>query len=634
MTLTLSVLLVNIATLLGAATALATIWWHGRTERYALSWAIALFSGAIAMPLAVLPQPPFSLLSGAVALTGDVLFNIGVFLMADGMARYTGRALRWRRWAFGILFTLCMTAIALNRGDTVLRELLNSGYVQAAALAALLALARVKRFGIAEGLMLGAFLTVFIGNGFYLGHVLVEQPRTPLSIATVGGQVLLMIQPFIVTALAMGGVIAGCLRLIRQAQAGREELAAAAHSALEADRAKSEFLATISHEIRTPINAIQGCLQILDAHGLNAAQARLLQVMESSSRSLLTLVDDVLDMARLEAGRLEIAPTPTDLRELIHDVATAVGPRVAQKGLRLDLSWEGPVPPLVLTDARRLRQIVGNLLGNAVKFTDRGGITFNIAVIPAPAAALPPPDTGLGQPAPVWLRFNITDTGVGIPADKLEGIFQPFIQADGTNTRKFGGAGLGLAIARQLALMMGGDITVRSEAGRGSDFTVTLPLVPTRQPAVRSPGRGGDQPEPGFAGAAVLLVEDDEINRYVTTELLVGNGLQVIHAADGQEALEILSFRPVDVVLMDLFMPGMDGLAAARAIRALPDPAGSVPIVALTAAVTPDIRQQCIDAGMQDFLAKPLRRDNLLAALAAILPHTDEPQLSTGLKNR
>lgn len=617
----LSILLVNAASLLGAGTALIAIWWQGRGERYALYWALAFLALMLAMPLLGTTRPPFTWVTGTMALAGDILFNLAFLLFLLGSALYAGARAYARRWLAAIGGVAAVTIVALVRGDVVLRELLNAGFLQVAALAILVIFWRHGRAQVADRLLIGCFIIVSALNAFYLADVFINRPADAFDPNTLGNQLIWMAQPFLVTAIAIGGVMAACLRLISQRDAERLAAQALAAQAQAADRAKSEFLATISHEIRTPINAIQGCLQILETHNLNPAQIRLLEVMGGSSDTLLSLINDVLDMAKLEAGRMEMVSGPVDLGLLLGDLMSTMAPKAERKGLDLSLRTGDGVPSGVVTDGKRLRQLLLCLLDNAVKFTTDGSVTLSVARAPAPAGTA---DANASQPAH-WIQFQVADTGVGIAADKLDQIFQAFNQADNSISRRFGGAGLGLAIARSLAEVLGGALSVDSAPGRGSRFTLNLPLVPLSVDKGSNGGTGVGLPAGASGPPIILLVEDDEVNRFVATELLVHRGAQVVQAANGADALSILEHQSVDAVLMDLSMPDMDGLEAARRLRTLPGQAGRVPIVALTANLSPEMRQQCRDAGMQAFLTKPIKLDHLIGTLTAVLPKRAKP---------
>ncbi|MFV3130559.1 ATP-binding protein [Niveispirillum sp. KHB5.9] len=617
-----ALLLVNVAPLLGAGGLLAVIWAYGRRETYALCWALAFGTALLALPLISLVKGPFTLATGSVALLGDTLYNLVFFFFAQGAAIYAGRRLRWRRWLAGGLLVSVLVAVALVRNDGVLRELLNCGFIEVALAVALVCLAGVQPRRMPEWVLLTAMAITVLVNTAYAADLLLNRPGDVFDPSTLGNQLFYYALPIVVVAVAMGTAAAALLRMMDRMAAERAAAEAAAEQARAADRAKSEFLATISHEIRTPINAIQGCLQILETHNLNAAQIRLLEVMGSSSAALLTLIDDVLDMARLEAGRLEMEPGPVDLGLLLGDLMSTVGPRAERKSLALSLRTGDGVPSGVVTDAKRLRQILLCLLDNAVKFTEHGRVTLSVDRVEAPGAV-----PGLTIPSPMhWVRFQVVDTGIGIPPEKLDQIFEMFSQADNSITRRFGGAGLGLSIARSLTDMLGGSLMVESDPDQGSQFTLCLPLVPlpVDRPRHDAPIQAA---LPAGAGGrpVILLVEDDEVNRFVATELLVQRGAEVLQAGNGADAIAVVRERPVDAIIMDLSMPDMDGLEAARRLRAMEGQGARVPIVALTANLSAEIRQQCREAGMQAFLAKPIKLEHLIGTLSAVLPQETKP---------
>lgn len=617
MSLEYALLLVNAAPLLGGAALLAVIWWHGRRETYALWWAGAFGMVLLGAPLISAVKGPFTLAGGAASLLGDLLYNLVFYFFAHGAALYAGQRLRWRRWLIGGVLVMLLVAVALVRNDGVLRQLLNAGFIQVAVIVALASLASVQPRRLPEWVLLSAVTLALLANSVYLADILMTRPEDVFDPLTIGNQAITFAQPFVVAAITMGASASALLRITDRLAAERAAAEVAAEQARAADRAKSEFLATISHEIRTPINAIQGCLQILETHNLNAGQIRLLEVMGGSSASLLTLIDDVLDMARLEAGRLEMKSGPVDLGLLLGDLMSTVGPRAERKGLTLSLRTGDGVPSGVVTDAKRLRQILLCLLDNAVKFTEQGRVTLSVDRVEAPGAV-----PGLPSPSPMhWVRFQVVDTGVGIPPDKLDRIFEVFSQADNSITRRFGGAGLGLSIARSLTDILGGNLTVDSDPDQGSQFTLCLPLVPLPVDRPRQDAPILEVLPPGASGPPViLLVEDDEVNRFVATELLVQRGADVLQAANGGDAIAIVKDRHVDAIIMDLSMPDMDGLEAARRLRAMGGRGHLVPIIALTANLSPEIRQQCRDAGMQAFLAKPIKLEHLIGTLSAVLP--------------
>lgn len=388
--------------------------------------------------------------------------------------------------------------------------------------------------------------------------------------------------------------------LLRRQSAAR----AAQARAQAASQAKSDFLATISHEIRTPLNSILGFASLVaDDPDLSPENRRRLDLVGRAGRSLAEIVGDLLDFAKVEAGRLDLTLTPASPSALLHDAVAIIAPEAAAKGLSLhtvcNAEGEADVDQLLSLDETRLRQVLLNLLANALKFTSEGGVTVNLTVGPAPGA----------------LRFEIIDTGIGIAPAVQARLFQRFSQADSSISRSYGGTGLGLAISRALVTRMGGAIGVESELGQGARFWITLSAEPAAAPAVSE----GPAPKAPERAARVLLVDDHPMNRELGKALLTLAGCEVITADDGRQALDMVQAGDFDLVLMDVHMPGMDGLAATRAIRALPGPTAAIPIVALSADVLPEQITRCRAAGMDDHVAKPIRREALIAAVARAL---------------
>ncbi len=403
-----------------------------------------------------------------------------------------------------------------------------------------------------------------------------------------------------------------------------QELARKAESA---NVAKSEFLANMSHEIRTPLNGIIGMASLLLEKGLNDDQRDCAETLLSSAESLLGLLNDILDFSKIEAGRLELESVRFDLRELVDRVAAHFAAAAAEKGIQFRSDFDLEAPRFVLGDPGRLRQVLTNLLSNAVKFTDEGEV----------ALELHSERTGARD---ADLVFSVRDTGIGVPPDRAAHVFDKFVQADRSTTRRYGGTGLGLAITSQLAEMMGGRLTVASPAtgraqvaargGPGSLFRFSVRLPVADRPEARTGERSGaptlDQScMSALAKKRVLLVEDNLINQKVAVAILRKMGVVPDVASDGVEALEILSKEPYDLVLMDVEMPRLDGLEAARRLRAMPEdfPNRLVPVVAMTARAMKGDQDACMQAGMNDYVPKPVTAERLWEALLHwLLPDT------------
>ncbi len=408
-----------------------------------------------------------------------------------------------------------------------------------------------------------------------------------------------------------GGQAIGRLWLfedVTEDRLGAQQLLAAKEAAEAGSRAKAAFLATMSHEIRTPMNGILGMTELVLATRLDEEQQEYLGWVKSSAQSLLTVLNDILDFSKIDAGRLELERAPFALADLLDEIVGLYKSGAEAKGIGLLWQAEGPLPDKVEGDTVRLRQVLTNLVSNAIKFTQEGQVS--ILVSPGPAA----PHDGPGR---IRLCFAVVDTGLGIPADKLTHIFSPFAQADDSITRRFGGTGLGLAIASRLAELMGGSLSVSSALGQGSTFRFILPLYRERDRLVAAPAPA--TPVAGNGGLHVLVVEDTPVNQVLCRAILVKAGHRVSLANDGAQALEILEKEHFDFVLMDMQMPVMDGLEATRRIRAREAQSGGhIPVVALTANAMDKDRLRCLEAGMDDFIAKPFRADLVLATIARL----------------
>ncbi|MEC8194738.1 MAG: ATP-binding protein, partial [Pseudomonadota bacterium] len=378
------------------------------------------------------------------------------------------------------------------------------------------------------------------------------------------------------------------------------ELAEAKRAAEQGERAKTAFLATMSHEIRTPMNGIIGMSELLSEAKLSSEEALYVQTIRHSSEALLTIINDILDFSKLQDGHLKISSVAFEVQPCLDEVMNLMRPQAAAKGIALEIDIKDDLPRAVWGDDGRLRQILVNIIGNAIKFTEKGSVTVQVGTVKEG------PDHGL--------EITVTDTGIGIAPDRIEHVFDQFAQADAATTRRFGGTGLGLAISRQLARMMGGDVTVTSAVNVGSCFMITVDFPEVNLPTKRAIDPDV-LPEPKvFDGATVLLAEDNRTNRLLVQKLLKDLPLSLITAVNGKEAVEQVKQRKPDVVLMDMSMPEMDGLDATRFIR------NRIPtqphIIALTANAYRSDRQACLEAGMNGFLPKPVRRAELLKAIA------------------
>jgi CheY-like chemotaxis protein len=369
-----------------------------------------------------------------------------------------------------------------------------------------------------------------------------------------------------------------------------------------ANRSKSEFLATMSHEVRTPMNGVLGMIGLLLDTPLGEEQRRFALTVRDSAEALLTIINDILDFSKLEAGRIAVEAIDFEVEEVTESALSLFGPRAAAKGLTLTVERDAGLPPHLRGDPGRVRQVLFNLVSNAIKFTHQGGIVIRVGQRPL--------DSG-----EVELRIEVADTGIGIAPELHPSLFGRFTQADSSTSRRYGGTGLGLAICRQLTSLMGGDIGFDSEPGRGSRFWFTARCAAGAAPQP-APEDGEASPPLLHGGLKVLVAEDNQVNQLVIVAMLNRLGHQVDLAANGAEAIAAVERVPYDLVLMDVQMPEMDGPTATRAIRRLPGPASRVPIIALTANAMAGHREEYLAAGMNDYVSKPIKMRDLLAAMA------------------
>ncbi len=399
-------------------------------------------------------------------------------------------------------------------------------------------------------------------------------------------------------------------RRIRQLECMEQELEQARSSAEQASRLKDEFLANVSHELRTPLNGVVGMINLLRMTPLNEDQREYCDMAMESAEQQLSVIDDLIDFSRMETGRLMLVRREFNPERVARSVMDVCRVRAEEKGLDLELSVEESVPPMLLGDDGRVRQVLLNMVDNAIKYTDNGRVDVILSA-----------DCAYADSRGCRVRFEVRDTGIGISRAGQKIIFDKFTQEDGSLTRERGGPGLGLTIVKSLADLMGGSVEVDSEPGKGASFVFSAPFLLGRESYQDKGVVDALRDKPLFSGYRVLVVEDERVNRISLSRLLAKQGHEVMEAGSGEEALELLRQQPVDCVLMDVNMPDMDGLETTRMIRdgKAGSDAKSIPVIAVTALANEGDHRRCMDVGMDGCIFKPADADRVAEEIIRVM---------------
>jgi signal transduction histidine kinase/ActR/RegA family two-component response regulator/HAMP domain-containing protein len=403
--------------------------------------------------------------------------------------------------------------------------------------------------------------------------------------------------------------------MVERLRATQDDLRRAVVAAEASNEAKSSFLANMSHEIRTPLNGILGMAQVLENEPLTVFQHEGVQTILESGKTLMAVLNDVLDLSKIEAGKLTIEKTDSNIRDGLGHLQKLFLPRAREKSISLDVHVDGDVPKTLNFDYIRVHQCVSNLISNAIKFTDRGGITLCVS-------------SKRNSANETCISIAVSDTGIGIDGPAAAGLFSEFTQADASTNRRYGGTGLGLAITRKLARLMGGDVTVKSAPGAGSTFTLSFLASETASPgSIRESSQDNSPGAPPLQGVKVLLVDDNKTNRTVARFLLAPTGIVVTEAVNGKQALEKLEAQSFDLMLLDVHMPVMDGIETIKRIRSVNAPFRDIPVIALTADAMSGDRERLLALGMSGYVAKPVEQRALVSEIHRVLnlPQASNP---------